>query len=301
MAQHTIKIDKAGTASRAMLLSVTIHHWKGRSSDKRVSDEVAEAYDADADMGAYFKRLVVKERLAKINKVTGKIRDLWYARTLPWLDQGTRILPNGSYFETLADLKALVHEREDAVIELVHNWEEVVAEAKVRLNGLFREADYPTAQQLRHAFRVKITPIPFPSGTDFRLGAIGPDPEADAALRAEFNEQLNEALGEAMREVWQRVHDVTKKMAENLAAYDPKELGHGTKFHGSMIEHTRDLVKLLPGLNVTADPILAGLTDRMEKQLCAHDADELRADGKLRQQTAQAAQKILDQVSEFLA
>jgi hypothetical protein len=306
MAQHTIKLSKKeDTAQRAMLLQVTIHHWKGRRNDKRISNEVAERHGADANMGAYLKRLVTKERLERIGSLTSQIRDLWYERTLPWLDQGTRILPNSSYFATMGDLDKLIHQRDDAVLDLVHSWEEVVAEAKVRLNGLFNATDYPTPQSLRHAFRVKVTPLPFPSGGDFRLGALGSDAEQDeAALRAATNEAVQEALGEAMRDVFARVHEVTTKMVERLSTYQIVLEGDKESiknpFRDSLVENVRDLVKLLPGLNVTGDPILAGLTDKMEKQLCRYDADELRDDAKLRKKTAQAAEKILAQVSDFL-
>lgn len=308
--KHTVQVSNGGdTASRAMLLKITIHHWRGKRHDRRISDEVAERYQADENMGTYLKQLVAKERLATISAVTHQIRELWYERTLPWIDEGTRIVPNSLYFKTREEIDELVHRREDAVNELALNWEEVVAEAKVRLNGLFLEDDYPSADALRHAYRIDIVPMPFPSGADFRLGVLGPESEKDeAALRAEVDAKVKDALADATRDVWQRVHDVTAKMADRLSAFSPIPQQKGDKIDGrtispfrdTLVENVRDLVELLPALNVAGDPILAGLTDKIEKRLCQHDAEELRKDPKLRQKTARAAQEILDHAKGFL-
>lgn len=308
MAKHTVKVSKKqDTAGRAMLLNVTIHHWKGRRHDKQISNEVADRYDADKEMGAYMKRLIAKERLATINGLTSQIRSLWHERTLPWIDEGTRIVPNSLYWKTREDLDALVHKREDAVNELALNWEEVVEEAKVRLNGLFKESDYPTAATLRDAYRIDIKPMPFPSATDFRMGILGPDnEEAEEALRAEHEEAVKAALADATQDLWKRVHEVTKKMVERLDAYKQPAKGEkvdgrtGSPFRDTLVENIRDLVELLPALNVANDPILAGLTDKLSKQLCANDAETLRTDPALRNKTAKAAQEILDQVEGFL-
>lgn len=309
--KHTVQVSNGGgdTASRAMLLKITIHHWKGKRHDRRISDEVADRYQADANMGSYLKQLVAKERLQSISILTSKIRDLWYERTLPWIDEGTRIVPNSLYLKTREEIDELVHQRQDAVNELALNWEEVVAEAKVRLNGLFLEDDYPSAKVLRDAYRIDIVPMAFPSGADFRLGVLGPESEQDeAALRAEVDAKVKDALADATRDVWQRVHDVTEKMADRLSAFSPIPQRKGDKIDGrtispfrdTLVENVRDLVELLPALNVAGDPILAGLTDKISKRLCQHDAEELRQDPKLRQKTAKAAQEILDHAKGFL-
>lgn len=308
MAKHTVKIQdpKGGDAAqRAMLLKVVIHQWKGRSHDKRISDEVAERYEADENMGTYLKQLVAKERLAMIGSLTSQIRQLWYERTLPWLDQGTRILPNALYFKTMEQMDALIHKREDAVLELANKWEEVVEEAKLRLNGLFNEDDYPSPTALRNAYRIQVIPMPFPKGADFRMGVLGPENEVqEAELRAEVDDAVKNAVADATRELWQRIHDVTSKMADRLPAYTVRQRGGkaivNNPFRDTLVENIRDLVELLPALNVTDDPVLDGLTDKIRDQLCTHDAEALRNDPKLRRQTARAAEKILKEVSDFL-
>jgi hypothetical protein len=305
MTQHTVQTD---TAARAMLLKMVVHQWQPRRHDKRVSAEVAERYKADEAMGSYLKRLVTKEQLRKINTLTDKIRDVWLERTLPWLDQGTRILPNAFYFKTLEGLKALIHQRDDAVLELAHNWEAVIEEARVRLNGLFDANDYPSAQVLRDAYRIDIVPMPFPSSDDFRLGVLGPDSEEDeAALRAEHNAAVKAAVGDALRDVWQRIYDATEKVADRLNAYkvspdDEKKGGQRTDnpFRDSLIDNLRELIDILPDLNIADDPMLAGMGDKIRQQLCQYDGQMLRDDGTLRKQTALAAESILAQVSDFL-
>ena len=82
-------------STRAMLSGLTIRQWTARKLDKRVTAEVAATHGTDSHVGRYNKSLVAKESLAAIVAAANAARALHYARTLPWLDDGARILPAG--------------------------------------------------------------------------------------------------------------------------------------------------------------------------------------------------------------
>ena len=82
-----------------------------------------------------------------------------------------------------------------------------------------------------------------------------------------------------MRDAWERVTTVLAKMIERLNEYTPSA-GKGDRakgiFRDSLVENVRELIAVLPSFNLTGDSFLATLADRMERELCAHEAEELR-------------------------
>ena len=111
-----------------------------------------------------------------------------------------------------------------------------------------------------------------------------------------------EALETAMRDAWQRISDAVARMVERLNAYKPGANGSRAEgiFRDSLVENIRELCAVLPSFNLTNDPQLAAVTDRMERELCAHGADDLRDSEVLRQDTAKAAESILADVAAYL-
>lgn len=285
---------------RAMLMKISIHQWTARRHDKKVSEEVAQRHGADSSMGAYQKDLVARSALKEICELSSQIRNALYKRTLPWLDDGCRILPATFYFDAMAEWKDLIHKREAKVGEFVDQWDAIVADARQRLNGLFNEADYPRKERLARMFKVDLTVFPLPAGNDFRV-PLG-KAEEEAQIRTQVEDRVNELLERATRDVWRRIHEVVERMVERLRAYSVSVDGKvESTFRDSLVENVRDLVELLPGLNVAGDAELDAMAVRLRDGLTVYDADQLRESADLRNQVADRAAAILTEVSDFLA
>lgn len=287
-------------ASRAMLAHVKISLWSARALDRKVTDEVNQSHGARADAGRYNKSLIDPAALAPIVTAQGAVRAYHYANTLPWEDDGARLLPSALFDAYSTRVRQFGEEFDAAVATFLDAYPAHVEAARVRLNGMFRAEDYPSAGDIakRFAFRRTIGAVPSPE--DFRV-ALG---DAQSALiRAEIEERAAEALRAAMADVNARVTDAVGKMAEKLRAYNPGSKGERAEgiFRDSLVENVRDLAAILPGLNITSDPILAKVAARMSAELVQHDAAELRESATLRETIAASAESILSDVSEFLA
>jgi hypothetical protein len=155
--------------------------------------------------------------------------------------------------------------------------------------------------ELRERFSLRVRTLPMPDASDFRVDIA--DAQA-RMIRDEIERDSRAALETAMGDAWKRVADVCSRMVERLQAYKPAaasgERASGI-FRDSLVENVRDLVSVLPSFNLTNDPTLAVITSRLESDLCSHSAEELRDDSRLRDETARAAQSILDDVSAYLA
>lgn len=286
-------------SSRAMLAQLSIRQWTGRKLDKAVTDATNAQHGAKSDAGRYNKSLIAKDRLAKIAQIVGKARAQHVYISLPWLQDGARIMPADAFPRYTAVMRELREEFETEVASFVADYPLYVSEAQDRLGSMFRQADYPQPEQIAGKFSWDVNVLPLPSADDFRVN-LGD--AATARIKAEIEQTMTEALNQAMGDAWTRLHGVVKAMADKLAAYKPAT--DVTKasgvFRDSLVENVRELVDVLPLLNVTGDAALAKLTEAARDKLTAHDAKALRDDDAARAEVQAAAAQIADDLAAFM-
>ena len=91
----------------AMLVSLRINAWSGRLYDRQASRHVAIHHDASVSAGRYNKRLLPKPAFAALSAAMNRARTTHYENTLPWDDQGPRLLTVANYERYTAELDAL--------------------------------------------------------------------------------------------------------------------------------------------------------------------------------------------------
>lgn len=275
---------------KAMLVTLHISQWTARKYDKRVSSEAATANNAKEDAGRYNKALLSKAALADINKAVGEARSFHYEQTLPWGDSGSRILLAENYFDYMRELGKLKARFETAVDAFTPNYQNYMAEARSRLNGMFKSEDYPPADTIasKFAFAVDVTPVP--QGTDFRID-LG-EGEVNK-IQKDIEERMQQAQQVAMKDVWHRLYDVIAKMQTRLS--DPD-----AKFRDSLVGNAIDLISLLPRLNLTNDPELEKFRRMAETDLCKATPDALRENQTVRKNTALKAQEIMGHMAAYM-
>lgn len=296
----TTTADLSATlASRAIVVRLQIKQWSGRKLDREVTDEVNSTHGAADDAGRYNKLLLPKTELEPIETIVSSTRKEFEKRTLPWLDKGGRIMNAAAVMENDRWLSGQNRKFMEAVDEFVQKYPALVDGAPNRLSGLFKREDYPDPDTLRDRYSMTLRKLPVPTPDDFRVSMS----EAQASvIRADIEAQVREGAAAAVKDVYRRVADVTGRMAERLASYKPAK-GKGDKsegvFRDSLVENVRDLIEVLPMLNITGDPELVAMVERL-RPLAAWDAKVLRENADVRKDVAREAQKILDQVSDFL-
>lgn len=287
-------------SSKAMLARLRICQWSATRLDKSVTREINESHNASADAGRYNKRLVGKAALSKIQTIASEARSEHYKRTLPWSDEGQRLLSSAGFIDYSEKMRAIRDAFESAVDEFITGYPEFVGQARRDLNGLFNESDYPAAVDIRARFKLEFSFQNCPDAGDFRvdLGAA-----QVAEIQADMEARAREALNAATKDVWQRVADAVGHMSAKLREYKPGADGKRADgvFRDSLVDNVRELVGLLPSLNIAGDHGLAAIADRMRQELCADDAKALRDNAGARESVANAAESILADVSAYLA
>jgi hypothetical protein len=295
MLQQTL--TRSPLASKTILVAVNISQWSARKLDRKVTKETNEKYRASQDAGRYNKLLVEAKRIAKINGLVSSARALHYAMTKPWMDEGPRILPNALYADFTEKFRKLVRDFDEAVGEFERDYSEMIEERKAKLGALFNPADYPPASEIRSKFNMELKFLPFPDAADWRSDI---DPDFFDDVREKLAEENRKSLDEVMKHTAKQVLEVVGHMAERLSKYDEDDKA-ATAFRDSLVENVRELAKYLPAFNLTNDPKLSEITDRINKELCAEDAEALRKNANLRNDVAKSADEIVKAVEGLIA
>lgn len=269
-------------SSRAMIVVLRISQWTARRVDQKVTREVAERHGAEnRRVGEYRKNLLPEKSLEAVRLISYDARAFHYEQTLPWLDDGMRMLPSKNFLAYSERMRALRGQFDDAVKTFADNYPEYIEAARKELNGLFNEADYPDPETVRCLFEFKVNIYPIPEQSDFRIELSNDDL---AAIRKDIEDRAASAVQTANKDMWERLYGVVATMASTL--------GNTKKFRNSLVENVVDICGLLTRLNVADDPELEAMRLRVEKELCAIAAEDLRKNAGSRDRVREAAVKI---------
>ncbi len=284
-------------ALTTMLVIVNIRSYSGRKLDKKVSRKAAKDHGADEDSGNYNKHLVSKDALEPVSKAVSALREFHETNSLPWLDEGIRVLPCEKYEDYRTGIEPLKDAFDMAVRGFCDKWPAHVESAKAQLGAMFNEADYPADIRDKFSCAVKFRPMPL--SADFRANIS--ESEKDL-LREQMALDTAAGVDRAMGDLYARLGNAVKAMAERLRAYnvDPNTGKTTGVFRDSLVENLRELVELVPSMNFAKDAELEAIRKLCQAELCVADASELRADDATRDRVAESAESIMKRLGEFV-
>ena len=274
---------------KAMLVRLHIRQWSASKNDKKVTHKVEQAYNAQ-NTGRFNKRLVAEEAIKKVAKTANEARKFHYDNTLPWGDDGSRILLSKNYLSYTSKMQALKSGFEVTVGEFIANYSALVEDARQRLKGMFNPGDYPDGSRIQKKYTFEVSIDPLPSEADFRVTLQDEEVER---IKERIKTRNRLAYQEAMADVWQRLYKSVKHMADRLQEADGV-------FRNTLVSNLCDLCALLPRLNLSDSQKLETMRRTVEKKLCRFAPGELRRDQKKRFQVATDATAILDVMKGYM-
>lgn len=277
-------------ANNTMVVNLQISVWSGYKLDKGMTQKVTSEANAASDAARVNKHIVPKESLKEIITAQGALRTHFYTNTLPWGDNGDRLLPRLSFMDFMQAHGKLNEEFNNAVDNFVHEkYLRARDQAEFRMGEMFRSEDYPEPEQLRRRFAVNLDIHGVPTGHDFRVDM---DTNTVDMLRKQIEEKNQERVTSAMRDVWDRLADVLGHFANKMS--------DDSVFRDSTVKNLEELVDMLPALNVTGDPQLEQIRQDITDTLIGYTPKDLRKDMAVRQAAAQESKRIIDQMSGFM-
>jgi hypothetical protein len=280
----------AGVARSAMMVDLHISVYSGRKQDKSTQAEVTTAKGSgSAKAASVYKNLFAEcKELDALTKFQARARAEHYRLTLPWNDQGARLLPTASLLEYQQTMGRYRNEFERLVDAFLDKYDTLVAAAAFQLGTLFDRQEYLSRAQVALRFRMESSFTPLPTSGDFRLDV---ESTVQRELVEQYERRMEAKLAQANQDSWSRLHEALLRLSDRLVV---EEDGKKRKFHDTMVTGALELCELLTVMNVTNDPELEKARRKVEEVLSGVTPKELRDEHSTRIQTKQQVDAILD-------
>jgi len=227
-----------------------------------MKNEYAATHNSDVEMHSASTRMVHKRFVDPIQKIETETRQVIDKYTLPWEDRGNRLLPAELVPQLQEALVPLRKQWATAVEEFVVEWDKIVDDARVRLNGDFRPELYPSAEAVNDKFNFNVVFMPMPDNS--RL--------VDS-IRGEMEEIFDQRMNEASHDLRRRFIAKLNHLSEKCKALAD---GEKTRFYESNLTHVLELCDMIPDMLVRDDDELLEAVGEARELLAGIDSGVLR-------------------------
>jgi hypothetical protein len=275
-----------------MLVRLSISRWYGFARDIERSKDVENSAQAERGSASVNKRLLPKSALKEVNAALNAVRTHFYDSTLPWHDQGDRVLTRKMYMDFVEQHEALKAKAEEAIEKFVTDtYPRELDRAEFRMGDMFDPSDYPTPDALRRKYAIKLDFDVVSDSSDFRVNM---DQAHAERIRSDIEANVQKRINGAMQDVWDRLATTLTHFHDRMADTD-------AAFKRNTVDNLQEIVDVLPKLNLTDDPDLEALRQDIQQHLTGLDPAELRKDTEQRQAVATEASRIMDTMKGFMA
>lgn len=291
---QTTTINDASSvfARRAMLATLSCSAWHARKYDKQLSEDAARQHGAPSESVRATKRLFVNEPAGykRILAALTQASVIFKKLTMPWNQDGQRILPAQLHGKLVAEIRKCEIELESAIAAFLPvEYPAAIAEAQANFNGLFDINLYPAAVQFPELFAIRLRIDPIPDADDWRINLAQEDREV---IIREVKKNQAEDMKAAVRSLYERLGDTIADLRDRLNAKDKKDPNKPGIFRDTAITNLTGLLDLLPALNIANDAGLELLADRIRTDLIVKP-DDLRQSPEMRADVAKKADDLI--------
>lgn len=280
----------ATISNDCMVLNIHTGVWLGHRHDKDATKTITEQSNAETDAARVNKHLIATKYLQPITTMASSIRHHFHKNTLPWKDNGDRLLVRQRYMQFMQEHGELSRKFDQAVDNFVTvDYPAAVTQAEFRMGSMFKPEEYPSAEELRSKFYVRLDIDSVTEAGDFRVEM---DKTTLDGVRRNIEDALQQRLTRAMNDVWSRLANTLKSFAECTAS--------DGALKKATVDNLEAIVELLPDLNIVNDPKLEQIRQEIKAALTGHDVVVLRKNKPMRQAAALEAKRIMDDMSGFM-
>lgn len=280
-------------SDRAVLVQLNISTWGTERLDKSQTERINLLNNADSKAGKVHKDLMCGTTAAKdIDLHVGRSR-LWNnENTMPWQDRGARLLPTSLFMLSYKqDMNNRKTKFENMVKAFIPNYAAAKQTAMNYLGSMYREEDYPDANDIASKYKWTLSVNPVPNSGHFCLDVPAEDLEN---FKQGVDADVEQFVAEAMRKPWKQLHTMLTGMSGKLQEVNELD-GTSKRFHKTFVTNALDLCKLLSHMNVTNDPELDKARQQLELVLVGTDVDDIKDNEFVRSDMKKRVDNILDQ------
>ena len=179
----------------------------------------------------------------------------------------------------------------------IEDYDHYVEQARIDLGKLFRIEEYPSKEDLRDRFSISYRITAVPDADHFIASLASEDTER---VKRDIERHIEEQLHDAVDDLYRRLAEAVERVSERLQEdHDGKPL----VFRDTMISNIRDLVDVVPRLNIFGDHRLASLCEQVKDRIAGVEPDSLRPSGAfdpvVRAQVKRDADALMEQFAGY--
>lgn len=269
---------------KAVITSLHLSAWGGRKTDSRAVKLICDGSNSSQDMHVYSKWLLQPKALDPIRRAQRQAHYAWMCSSKPWLESAQRITPKTRYLELAETVREKRMELQKAVEDFIASLPQLKREAKARLGSLYSEENYPTADELRSSFDIRLSAYPVPIADDWRMGLDG-DGEKEA--KENLASQLKEAETELLKEIWEGLLSSVQRVVSQLEDKD--------KVNGKTLTALKTVLQETAEFNMLEDPKLEKMRQRIESTLA-----ELTPNAGTDNKTKSKVEKVMKDMEAYM-
>ena len=290
-------MPKYGIDTCAMLVQFSSSVWTARKLDKVATEEViADKHAGNKGAARVNKHLLAgRSELEIITSCVSRARVYVYANTLPWSDNGDRLLSTARFMAFNSRMQEFDEEFWRLVEEFKLVYPTLMTAQAMALGGMYNRNDFPMLSELEHKFAFAYNYMPVPTQGDFRVDVGN---EAHKLLQEKMEKVGSQRIELAMGDIRERLHNHLKRMSDRLTTDTVDGEEKKRRFHDTVIEGALDLCDLAKGggqgLNLTDDPELENVRKALESALVGVTAEDVRKNTAVREGLKKDVDAILD-------
>ena len=285
-----MKIEKTTFADEALKVRQSFTGGRKTRKHQQASSKVAADNGADASEARVNVNIIPRIWLRDVEAQVREMRTFFTANSLPWDDNGWRIIPADSYDSVMSTLDSMAIELDRLKENVVKNWDQVKQNAYLKLGDLFDENTFPTQGEFASAFQREVEVEPIPASGHFTANVLT---KAQNRIAEKLEQRVALQLAAAHHDLWMRLSKAVSHACERLSAYSVDGDGRvSNKLYDSVITNLSDLVPVARSLNIADDAQLNKVVNDIERHLVKHPVGVLKNDDGLRKIVAKHASRI---------
>jgi len=283
-------------AGAFVLTEVTVRSRSFVKKDKAVTDQAIANNHASADAGSFHKNLFASAsgELRALKKAGAAARTYLYNKTTPYdtgqgsLQKGARLLPATQSLDFIQGFGELEATYMTALDGFKQVYDQRKQQALAALGAMGDSSEYPEVYELDEYFGIELSMNPVP--TSAQLPDSLPIEVMEQAAKDMAQTQMD-SLSNAIADTRDRLGDELARMAGVLKRHSE---GEKTKLYGSLLDNMRNVTDLLDATNITNDPALDLVVQRVRAELCPpkRTIDDYKMSRGLAEDAARAAGQI---------
>lgn len=275
-------------SSRAVLVSCEVNMYRTNRVDKEVTSKINDEYQTKRKAGSFTKITMAREYVRGYESAATDIKNYHKLMTLPW-DPVNRILAIDLHQEYMDGQRQRISIFEERYCQFCINYSSYVHAERESLGPMWKAEDYPAVSKIRDLFGIKLNIVPIPSVGDWRVKL---SQEEIDYLNENLEKQIVARFTSAMTSAWKKLYDPIKNMADRLSDDDKKP-------HNSIVENIKELLPILPRLNINNDPKLDEMVREVEERLCEFSGKEIRESKDVRSTLRDATAEIMKKMAPY--